>query len=82
MYMSNIIIQCPHCNMWVIIEQLNCGIFRHGQYISNWNFVEPHMPKAQCERLLQENKVFGCMKPFRIIKTKDDEWNAEICDYI
>ena len=26
----NDIIVCPHCNDYIIIEKLNCGIFRHG----------------------------------------------------
>ena len=24
------IVECPHCNEPIIIEKLNCGIFRHG----------------------------------------------------
>ena len=23
------ILICPHCNEFIIIEQINCGIFRH-----------------------------------------------------
>lgn len=25
----NIIINCPHCNNLILIEELNCKIFRH-----------------------------------------------------
>ena len=24
------IFKCPHCEEYIIIEKLNCGIFRHG----------------------------------------------------
>ena len=29
------ILQCPHCNDFIIIEKINCGIFRHGYIIKN-----------------------------------------------
>ena len=28
----NLVIECPHCNEPILIEQLNCKIFRHGVF--------------------------------------------------
>lgn len=71
-----LIVTCPHCDIPVEIEKLNCGIFRHGTY-KNGKQVDPHMPKDQCLALLQKNLVYGCMGPFRIVGEQ-----AEKCDYI
>lgn len=30
------ILECPHCGDYVLIEKLNCGIFRHGTIKKNW----------------------------------------------
>jgi hypothetical protein len=82
---NEIIVICPHCSEPVIIEQLNCGIFRHGQYKHLDRQVSPHMPKDKCLKLLEEKKVDGCMGPFKVINHKEaekEEWKAIICDYI
>jgi hypothetical protein len=71
-------ILCPHCNDYIIITELNCGIFRHAVY-KNGDQVDPHLPKEECERL--RGHVFGCCKPFRV-KVIDGQWMAEICEYI
>jgi hypothetical protein len=34
-YYKMLIVKCPHCNESVIIEQINCAIFRHGVYKIN-----------------------------------------------
>ncbi len=78
---GEIIITCPHCNEPVIIEQLNCGIFRHGQYKNSNRQVSPHMSKDKCLKLLDEKKVVGCMGPFRVVND-NNEWKAIVCDYI
>ena len=72
---------CPHCELLIEINQINCGIFRHGVLKSNMQNIPPHLPKAQCEHLIHHNLIYGCGKPFRII-IKDDVFVAESCDYI
>lgn len=80
---NNNIITCPHCNEYVVIEELNCCIFRHGIYIFNGKQIDPHLPKADCDYLFQNKRIFGCGKPFRIIKNENNEiLRVEICDYI
>lgn len=75
------IIQCPHCQEYIQIIKLNCGIFRHGVYKHNFKQLSPHSPKEHCDKMINENKIYGCGKPFRII-VHENEYTAEICDYI
>jgi hypothetical protein len=75
------IITCPHCNNYIIIEKLNCGIFRHGTYKINNKQVEPHASKEICENLIKEDLIYGCGKPFQIIKI-NNTFEIKICDYI
>ena len=72
----NTIIACPHCNGEIQILELKCGIFRHAMYKNGKEF-EPHAPKELCDKAIEEGLVFGCGKPFRIIKG-----SVEKCDYI
>ena len=65
---NEFIITCPHCKEYIMIEKINCGIFRHAIFKENGNQVDPHLPKSNCEILLKENLVIGCCKPFQIIK--------------
>ena len=74
---------CPHCNGGIIVEQnqLNCGIFRHGVYIVNMQQISPHMPKHECDRLIQTNQIVGCGKPFRVMDSPNGKV-AVVCNYI
>ena len=74
-----IIIECPHCNLLIIIykNELNCKIFRHGIYKNTLEQINPHLNKNECDYLYENNLIFGCGKPFKIINFK-----AEKCDYI
>ena len=74
------ILQCPHCNEYLIIEKLNCGIFRHG-VLKNGRQIEPHTPKQICDHYIANQLIYGCGKPFRII-FKDNKFEIVICDYI
>jgi len=75
-------ITCPHCEHLVEIEKVNCGIFRHATLKQNGQQVPPHLSKNECEKLIQNNQVYGCCKPFRLKMREDNEYVAEICDYI
>lgn len=68
---------CPHCKEYAIIEQINCTIFRHAVYKNNLQPINPHAPKEECDRLLANDEIYGCAKPF-----KYDGKTVEICDYI
>jgi hypothetical protein len=79
--MNNNIIICPHCNNYIIIKELNCGIFRHGIYKNNGNQINPHASKEICDELVKNNLIYGCGKPFQIIEI-NDIFELKICDYI
>ena len=72
-------IACPHCQGEVTILEIKCAIFRHAIYRATGQPINPHMPKAECDRLTRENLIWGCGKPFRYNKNTKQ---AEICDYI
>ena len=79
---KEIYLECPHCQELVLIyfDEINCAIFRHGVYKDSGQQIDPHMNKENCDRLFTENKIYGCGKPFKIIKK--DDYFLEVCDYI
>ena len=79
--MSDYLIKkCPHCNIDIIIFkcELNCRIFRCGLFKSNLQQINPHAPKEICDKLLADDLIYGCAKPFRIT----DSLEIEPCEYI
>jgi len=70
-------VTCPYCNGEIIIIELNCKIFRHAVFKDNGKQLDPHASKELCDRVIEENLVYGCAKPFRIVDGK-----VEKCDYI
>ena len=88
----NINVICPHCNRWMQIEEINCAIFRHGQYKETGIQIPPHLDKKGCDDLIKKGLIYGCGKPFKVIpnpnysKFRTDEanvkWIGEACDYI
>ena len=83
----NIVIECPHCKNLILIERLNCCIFRHGVFKSNGKQMDPHTEKELCQLYVKNDLIFGCGKPFQIIpndhsKNNDDKFIAVICPYI
>jgi len=68
--------ECPHCGGEIEIIELNCTIFRHAIF-KDGRQLNPHAPKEECDRVVQENLVYGCAKPFQI---KDGK--AIKCDYV
>ena len=69
--------ECPHCKISIIVEEINCGIFRCGIYKDTYLQVEPHLPKEECDTLKKNDSIYGCGKPFQIK-------NLQLikCDYI
>jgi len=74
-------IMCPHCSIIIEVVQLNCKIFRCGVYKSSGEQINPHLPKNECDILLQTDAIYGCGKPFRIINNTSP-FIVEKCDYI
>lgn len=73
--------ECPHCaHKFVMLEsEIACGIVRHGAI--NDTPIPPHASKEECEKYLRMPNVRGCCRPVKIVK-KDNDYVAEICDYI
>ena len=71
---------CPHCKDFIIIEQINCSIFRHGILKQNYTQISPHLPKIQCDELKTLDLIYGCGKPFKIVSV-DCNWTAIECEY-
>jgi len=79
---SDIVVECPHCNATVLVEKLNCRIFRHGTLKTNYQQINPHASKDECDNLLINNMIYGCSKPFKIVVGENKEFVAVICEYI
>ncbi len=75
------IIQCAHCKEFIIIEQINCAIFRHGYLKNNQKQIDPHATKELCDYYVRENLIYGCGKPFKLI-LNNNKLESIICDYI
>jgi hypothetical protein len=73
---------CPHCYTLVIFseDEINCQIFRHAIYKTTGKQIPPHSSKEVCDKLILENSIWGCGKPFKMVK--EDVWKLVICDYI
>jgi hypothetical protein len=72
---------CPHCNDPVLIEKLNCCIFRHGIMKDSLTQMDPHAPKHVCDSLFSQGLIYGCGKPFKITRN-GSQIIVEICEYI
>lgn len=72
----DIIIQCPHCDDFIEISHVNCGIFRHAVY-KNGQQMHPHASKQLCDYAKANDQIYGCGKPFKVVDDK-----AVSCEYI
>jgi|688.fasta_scaffold242740_2 hypothetical protein len=70
---------CPHCGATIAVVDIACGIFRCGLLKEGKGEtpVPPHADKATCDRLVQQNKVWGCARPFKF-----DGHRATACGYV
>ena len=74
-------IHCPHCNLLIVIDELNCCIFRCGIIKKTGTQIDPHESKEGCDALAQNGEIYGCGKPFRII-INGTTLIVEKCEYI
>lgn len=72
-----IIVSCPHCKESVVIEQINCNIFRHGVMKDTGKQLDPHLPKLECDALKEKDLIYGCGKPFSLSKEDKKENETE-----
>jgi hypothetical protein len=72
------LIDCPHCNELIWIDQLNCRIFRHGTFKHNYEQIPPHSSKQDCDLWKEQDRIYGCGKPFKI----NEDGTIVICNYI
>ena len=77
-------IECPHCLQQIIImkNEINCAIFRHGVLKSNGVQMPPHLEKRICDELVRRNLIYGCGKPFQLVKNVNNVIVPVICGYI
>jgi hypothetical protein len=66
----------------VLIDKLNCCIFRHGTLIISGKQIDPHATKELCDFYVEKNKIYGCGRLFQIIKNDKNKLVAIVCDYI
>lgn len=84
---NTLVFSCPHCRCRVIVSEsdTNCCIFRHAVLKSTGRPINPHANKDRCDKLVKDDKVYGCAKPFELIKTVDisgnKSWTAVACGY-
>ena len=77
-----LIFKCPWCDdqITVLIKELNCKIFRHAIYKDSFKQINPHSSKNKCDKLLSNNKIFGCSKPFELIDFENN-YKVQKCEY-
>jgi len=77
------VFECPHCQQSIQVQknQLNCKIFRCGILKNNFKQIGPHTKKAECDRLKENDLIFGCGKPFKFVTTNGTN-SIEVCGYI
>ncbi|MAV56626.1 MAG: hypothetical protein CMI79_03745 [Candidatus Pelagibacter sp.] len=82
--MEDLVLECPHCNNIIIVNRkdINCAIFRHAILKETGKQIDPHSNKEVCDELVKTNKVFGCAKPFKLVKVDSLNYIAEKCHYI
>ena len=78
---ENFIIKCPNCDDLIIIEELNCSIFRHGVIIESNEQIDQHSTKELCEYYIKNKLIYGCGKPYKIIINENNEYIPIKCDY-
>jgi hypothetical protein len=79
--MEDKFVTCPHCDTYIEVLELNCQIFRCGILKSNLQQINPHLHKEECDRLANNNLIYGCGKPFRV-DIINNKFVSSICDYV
>lgn len=69
------IFECPHCELPVQVakNEVNCHIFVHGSMRSTGEQVNPHSTKEHCDRLIAQDLIYGCCKPFKLFRGQNGD---------
>ena len=56
------IILCPHCGQLAIchVNQIACRIFTCGVFKSNFEQINPHMPREIAMKMKEDGIIYGC----------------------
>ena len=76
-----ILVNCPACKDLIYIEQINCGIFRHGIFKHNMEQIPPHSNKEFIDNLIQTNNIIGCGQAFKLSYDIDGKITAIFCSF-
>ncbi len=73
---------CPHCGAEFVVQrnELNCRIIRHFVF-KDFQQLNPHAPREECERVVRENLGYGCAKPVELVQ-ESCQWIARASDYV
>ena len=80
----DIFFKCKHCQDFFIVNKndFNCKILRHGVLKSTLQPINPHESKENCDKLFNDNLIYGCGKPLIIIQVNNEDFDVNICGYI
>jgi hypothetical protein len=79
---EGVVVTCPHCQVPFEVEEGNCLVFRHAVDKKTLMPIHPHTPKAECEKLLRAEKIFGCGGALKLkFDRATRQWIGEICEY-
>jgi hypothetical protein len=77
---------CPYCRVYLDVynEHIACKIFRHGIYKNNFQLINSHLPKEECDRLVASGLIFGCAGPFMLVPdpASPAQYKVAKCGYI
>jgi len=79
---EDLVVACPHCGSPVIVDELRCGIFRHGVFRDSGLQIDPHATRQQIDGWVERSMIYGCGRPFRVVSVEGRGMVAEVCDYI
>jgi hypothetical protein len=82
--MEEKILSCPNCGVGIIIESVNCGIFRCGAFKNGLQQIDPHAEKETVERLIANDEIWGCGQPFQLLTFPLDDVKTRLvkCGWI
>ena len=74
------VVECPHCKVSILIDALNCGVFRCGVWSDTGVQMNPHMTEEECHAAL--GQIWGCSRPFQVAVDVSGVMHSVPCGYI
>lgn len=73
---------CPHCGgeIQVMRQEINCQIFRHAVFKDSMTQINPHASQEECKVLIENQNIYGCGKPFRLV-FEHESWAITTCGF-